>query len=112
MGFGLATAQAERMIASVRITEAGAADGGETAVNIKGFDIDWMGNNRIELRRDSPPRHRYEFETSPDQRRIKRLVLTSPEDVTGGDPLLDAEQYEEEARKAAIEFLRQESRSR
>jgi hypothetical protein len=80
--------------------------------NINGFEINWVGNDRIELKRDSSPKHRYEFETSPDQRQVKRLLLTSPENVTGGDPLLDAARYEEEARKAATEFLRQENRLR
>jgi hypothetical protein len=78
--------------------------------NVGGFDIDWIGDDRIELTRNNPPRHRYQFETSPDRRRVKRLLLTSPEDVARGDPLLDADRHEEEARKAAGEFLEQENR--
>jgi hypothetical protein len=77
--------------------------------NIRGFDIDWIGYDRIELTRDKSPRHRYQFETSPDRRGVKRLLLTAPEDVTQGDPLLDADRFEEEARKAAAEFLEQEN---
>ena len=77
--------------------------------NIGGFDIDWIGDDRIELTRDKPPRHRYQFETSPDRRRVKRLLLTLPEDVAGGDPLLDADRCEEEARKAGGKFLEQQN---
>jgi len=78
--------------------------------NVGGFDIDWIGDDRIELTRNNPPRHRYQFETSPDRRRVKRLLLTLPEDVAEGDPLLDADRCEEEARKAAGEFLEQQNR--
>jgi hypothetical protein len=42
--------------------------------NVRGFDIDWIGDDRIELTRNNPPRHRYHFETSPDRRRVKRLA--------------------------------------
>jgi hypothetical protein len=81
--------------------------------NIAGFDVDWVGNDRIEVTRNRDPMHSYDFETSPDQRQIKRLISTSPKDVAGrGDPMVDAEQYEDDARKAAAEFLRQENRSR
>ena len=73
------------------------------------FDIDWIGGDRIEVTRDNPPRHRYQYETCPDRRRVKRLLLTLPEEVAGGDPLLDADRCEEEARKAAGEFLEQET---
>jgi hypothetical protein len=78
--------------------------------NVGGFDIDWIGDDRVEVMRNNPPRHRYQFETSPDRRRVKRLLLTLPEDVARGDPLLDADRCEEEARKAAGEFLEQENR--
>ena len=76
------------------------------------FDIDWIGGDRIEVTRDNPPRHRYQYETCPDRRRVKRLLLTLPEEVAGGDPLLDADRCEEEARNAAGEFLEQENRER
>jgi len=36
--------------------------------------------------------------------------MTLPEDVAGGDPLLDADRCEEEARKDAGEFLERENR--
>ena len=78
--------------------------------SINGFDIDWVGNDRIEVRRDRFPKHGYEFETSPDQWRIDRLMSTSPDDVAGADLPLGAEQYEEQARDAAIQFLREENR--
>jgi hypothetical protein len=70
------------------------AYGGSIAVNrsINGFDISWC-KDRIEVRRDRFPKHGYEFETSPDRWSIKRLVSTSPVDVNGADPVLDAERY-------------------
>ena len=80
--------------------------------SINGFDIDWVGNDRIEVRRDRFPKHGYEFETSPNQWSIKRFVSTSPADVIGADLILDAERYQEQARDAAIEFLREENRLR
>jgi len=80
--------------------------------SINGFDIDWVDKNHIEVTRDRDPKHAYEFETSPDQWSIKRLVSTSPVDVAGADPVLDAERYKEQARDAAIEFLREENRFR
>jgi hypothetical protein len=41
--------------------------------SINGFDIDWVGEDRIEVRRDRAPKHGYEFETSPDRWRITAL---------------------------------------
>jgi len=40
---------------------------------VGGFDIDWIGDDRIEVTRNNPPGHRYQYETSPDRRRVKRL---------------------------------------
>jgi hypothetical protein len=39
--------------------------------NINGFEIDWVGADRIEVRRDRPPKHEYEFETSQDRWRMR-----------------------------------------
>ena len=78
--------------------------------NVGGFDFEWICDDRIEATCNTPPRHRYQFETSPDRRRVKRLLLTLPEDVAEDDPLLDADRCEEEARKAAGEFLEQQNR--
>jgi len=88
--------------------------GGSIAVkrSINGFDINWVGKDLIEVTRDHDPKHAYEFETSPDRWSIKRLVSTSPVDVNGADPVLDAERYKEQARDAAVEFLREENRFR
>jgi len=88
--------------------------GGSIAVkrSINGFDVNWAGEGRIDVRRDRFPKHGYEFETSPDQWRINRLISTSPDDVAGSDLPLGAEQYEEQARDAAIQFLREENRFR
>ncbi len=77
--------------------------------NINGFEVTWTGDNSIEVTRLTVPTHAYEFETSPDRKRLKRLDSTSPVDVPTGDPLLDAEQFEDEARKAAKEYLRLEN---
>jgi hypothetical protein len=78
-----------------------------TKRTINDFDVTWTGvtDTIIEVRRLKPPTHRYEFETSPNRRRIKRLYSTSPVDVLIGDPLSDAEQFEEYARAAAAEYL-------
>ena len=54
--------------------------------SINGFDIDWVDKDLIEVTRDRDPKHGYEFETSPDQWSIKRVVSTSPADVIGADP--------------------------
>ena len=88
--------------------------GGSIAVkrSINGFDINWVGKDRIEVRRDRAPKHGYEFETSLDHWRINRLISTSPDDVAGSDLPLGAERYEEQARDAAIQFLREENRWR
>ena len=88
--------------------------GGSIAVkrSINGFDVNWAGEGRIDVRRDRFPKHGYEFETSPDQWRINRLISTSPDDVAGSDLPLGAERYEEQARDAAIQFLREENRFR
>ena len=80
--------------------------------NINGFDIDWVGEDRIAVRRDRAPKHGYEFETSPDRWRINRLISTSSDDVAGATLPLGTEQFEEQARIAAIEFLREENRLR
>ena len=80
--------------------------------SINGFDISWVRKDRIEVRRDRFPKHGYEFETSLDQWRINRLISTSPDDVAGAGLPLGAEQYEEQARDAAIQFLREENRFR
>jgi hypothetical protein len=80
--------------------------------SINGFDISWVRKDRIEVRRDRFPKHGYEFETSLDQWRINRLISTSPDDVAGATLPLGAEQFEEQARVAAIEFLREENRLR
>ena len=80
--------------------------------SINGFDIDWVDKDLIEVTRDRDPKHGYEFETSPNQWSIKRFVSTSPADVIGADLILDAERYQEQARDAAIEFLREENRLR
>jgi hypothetical protein len=66
---------------------------------INGFDVNWAGEGRIEVRRD-------------DHWSIKRLVSTSSVDVNGADPVLDAGRYQEQARDAAVEFLREENRFR
>ena len=80
--------------------------------SINGFDIDWVGNERLEATRKDAPKHTYLFETSADRQKIKRLYSTSPASSTESDPLLDAERFEEDAREAAKEFLRQESVSK
>jgi hypothetical protein len=72
---------------------------------ISGFEIDWIGNDQIEVTRVTPPQHQYVFATSPDRKRLKRLIHRSPKDVPEGDPDSDAERYEEEARKAAEQYL-------
>ena len=74
--------------------------------NIHGFEISWVGDARIEATRSTAPKHGYEFETSADRKHVKRLDLVAPVDVPKGDALIDAEQFEDEARKAAKEFVR------
>lgn len=34
--------------------------------NVGGFDIDWIGDDRIEVTRNNPPGIDISFETSPD----------------------------------------------
>jgi len=80
--------------------------------NINGFDVDWAGEDRIAVTRDRVPKHGYEFETSPDRRRVDRLISTSSDDVAGATLPLGAEQFVEQAKVAAIEFLREENRLR
>ena len=76
---------------------------------INGFQVDWVGNDRIELTRTTVPMHQYVFETSPDRKRLKRHDTTSPVDVPAGDPLVDANRFDGEARKAAQVYLRSEN---
>jgi hypothetical protein len=76
--------------------------------SISGFEIDWIGNDQIEVTRVTAPQHQYVFATSPDRKRLKRLIHRSPKDVPEGDPDSDAERYEEEARKAAEQYLQME----
>ena len=45
--------------------------------SINGFDIDWLDKHLIEVRRDHDPKHAYEFETSPDQSRLRRKIAES-----------------------------------
>jgi hypothetical protein len=74
--------------------------------NINSFEIYWAGDARIHVARSAEPRHLFESETSPDQKHLKSLILTSPADVLkGDDPLCHAEQFEHAAREAAREFL-------
>jgi hypothetical protein len=54
--------------------------------SINGFDIDWVGKDRIDVRRDRAPKHGYEFETSLDHWRINRLISTSPVDSEWSRP--------------------------
>ena len=42
---------------------------------VQGFEIEWIGSDRIEVVRSTEPKHRYEFVTSPDRKRVKRLHL-------------------------------------
>jgi hypothetical protein len=79
--------------------------------NIKGFDIGWIGDARFEATRSVPPKHEYDYETSPDQKRLKKLDFITPADVPKGDPLIDAQQFEHEAWEAAKEFVRLENAS-
>lgn len=77
---------------------------------INGFDFDWIGEStRIQAIRSTAPKHEYEFESSPDRKRLKRLVEYVPEVNVPGDPLLDAKQFDEEAWEAAKEYLRLEN---
>jgi hypothetical protein len=76
---------------------------------VNGFQADWIGNERIELIRTTVPMHHYFYETSPDRKRLKSREATSPVDVEAGDPLVDADRFNEEAWKAAQEYLRLES---
>lgn len=68
------------------------------ARSIKGFKIDWDGDERARAERETAPKHRYLFEVSADRQRIMGLIDTS-------DPDEDARQ---EAGQAVEEFLRQE----
>ena len=79
--------------------------------SISQFDIDWIGNDQIEVSRVTTPQHQYVFATSPDRKRLKRLIHRSPRDVPVDDPVLDAERYEEEARKAGEQYLQMEDRA-
>ena len=79
--------------------------------SISEFEIDWIGNDQIEVIRVTTQQHQYVFATSPDRKRLKRLIHRSPKDVPAGDPVLDAERYEEEARKAGEQYLRMEDRA-
>jgi hypothetical protein len=79
--------------------------------SISEFQIDWIGNDQIEVSRVTTPRHQYVFPTSPDRKRLKRLIHRSPRDVPVDDPVLDAERYEEEARKAGEQYLQMEDRA-
>ena len=79
--------------------------------SISQFDIDWIGNDQIEVIRITTPQHQYVLATSPDRKRRKRLIRRSPRDVPVDDPVLDAERYEEEARKAGEQYLQMEDRA-
>jgi hypothetical protein len=76
---------------------------------VNGFQADWIGNERIELIRTTVPMHQYFYETSPDRKRLKRRESTSPVDVPVGDPLVDADRFNEEALNAAQEYLQLEN---
>lgn len=76
---------------------------------VSGFQAEWIGNERIELIRTTAPMHRYIYETSPDRKRLKSREATLPVDVEAGDALVDADRSNEEAWKAAQEYLRLES---
>jgi hypothetical protein len=76
--------------------------------NQKPQPVDWIGNERIELIRTTVPMHHCLYETSPDGKRLKHREATSPVDVVAGDPLVDADRFNEEAWKAAQEYLRLE----
>ena len=52
---------------------------------IKGFQADWIGNHKFELVRTTEPMHRYVYEASPDERRLKRRELTTPADIPAGE---------------------------
>jgi hypothetical protein len=78
---------------------------------INGFEVDRIGTVIIELVRTTAPMHRYVFEISPDGKLLKRLHSILPMDVPAGDPLSHAEQFEQEARKAAERYLHLESES-
>jgi hypothetical protein len=74
--------------------------------NVQGFDITWAGDRILQVSRSSAPQHQYEFITSPDRTRLEQLHSTLPVDVATGHPLDDAQRFEDEARKAAREYLR------
>jgi hypothetical protein len=76
---------------------------------INGFQVERIGSVMIELTRTTEPMHRYVFEISPDGKLLKRLDSILPTDVAAGDPLSHAEQFEQEARKAAEKYLLSES---
>jgi hypothetical protein len=79
---------------------------------VRGFQADWIGNHQFELIRTTEPMHRYLYEASPDERRLKRRVSTTPVDVPGGDSLEDSSRFNEEAWEAAQEYLRLENSDR
>jgi hypothetical protein len=66
------------------------------ARSIKGFKIDWDGDERARAERETAPKHRYLFEVSADRQRI--VGLAPDEDA----------RLEQEAGQAVEEFLRQE----
>jgi hypothetical protein len=74
--------------------------------NVQGFAIAWSGDRILQVKRLSAPQHGYEFITSPDKTHLEKLYSTSPVDVATNDPLVDAQRFEDEARKAAREYLR------
>lgn len=70
------------------------------ARSIKGFKIDWDGDERARAERETAPKHRYLFEVSADRQRIVGLIDTSDPD--------EGARLEQEAGQAVEEFLRQE----